>query len=149
MDSADKSAHPPLGVAAKAVLRRADGAVLLIQRSPESKSDPGAWDLPGGKMDYGERLVDALVREVREETSLAVTDSRPFNITHFQKDPFWVTSVTFECRAQDGEVRLSREHVDHAWVPLGDLDGRSYARGIREQLLAYVAFAASQPRDEA
>jgi 8-oxo-dGTP diphosphatase len=149
MDPADKSAHQPLGVAAKAIVRRADGAVLLIRRSLESKSDPGAWDLPGGKMDYGERLVDALVREVREETSLAVTDSRPFNITHFQKEPFWVTSVTFECRARDGEVRLSREHMDHAWVALQDLDGRPYARGIREQLQAYVEFAASQPHDQA
>ncbi len=147
MDPANTYSHPPLGVAAKGIVLRGDGAVLLIRRSPESKSDPDRWDLPGGKMDYGERLVDALIREVREETALTVADPRPFNVTHFQKEPFWVTSVTFVCRAQPGDVQLSREHSDYAWVSLEDLGSRAYARGILEQLQAYVTFAGSPSPD--
>lgn len=144
MDATQGSAYPVLGVAAKGIIQRADGAVLLIRRSPTSKTDPGCWDLPGGKMDRGERLVDTLAREAREETGLTVHGARPFYVTHFEKEPFWVTCVTFACASSEGEVRLSSEHVEDAWVQPSDLDGRSYARAIREQLEAFAALASDE-----
>lgn len=137
-------AYPALGVAAKGIVLREDGAVLLIKRAPGSATDPGCWDLPGGKMGYGERLVDALVREAREEAGLTVTPGRPLHVSHFTKEPFWVTCVTFLCPSFEGEVRLSDEHVEHAWVAADDLSGRSCARAIREQLDAYAAFVACE-----
>jgi ADP-ribose pyrophosphatase YjhB (NUDIX family) len=48
-----------------------DGALLLTRRS-----DLNVWALPGGRLDAGERLVDAAAREVEEETGLQVTDLR-------------------------------------------------------------------------
>jgi 8-oxo-dGTP diphosphatase len=138
--------YPALGVAAKGIIRRVDGAVLLIRRSPTSKTDPDCWDLPGGKMDRGERLADALAREAREETGLVVRGARPFYVAHFEKDPFWVTCVTFLCASYEGEVQLSSEHVEHAWVLPPDFGGRAYSRAIREQLDAYVAVAADEPQ---
>ncbi len=135
--------QPALGVAAKGIVLRDDGAVLLIKRAPDSV-DPGCWDLPGGKMGYGERLTDTLVREVREETGLTVTPTRALHVSHFTKEPFWVTCLTFLCPDFEGEVRLSDEHVEHAWVTVDDLRGRPYARAIREQLDAYAAFAADE-----
>jgi 8-oxo-dGTP diphosphatase len=143
VDTKPKAPYPALGVAAKGIVRRDDGAVLIIRRSPHSGTDPGSWDLPGGKMAYGERLVDALVREVHEETGLTVTSARPFHVSHFVKEPFWVTCVTFECSGFKGQVRLSDEHVEHAWVSLGEFDGRPYARAIREQLAAFAALSAA------
>ena len=137
---APRPSYPALGVAAKGIVRRDDGAVLLIRRAAQSSSDPGFWDLPGGKMGYGERLVDALVREVREETGLDVVPGPPFHVCHFTKEPFWVTCVTFVCSGPGGEVRLSDEHDEHAWLPVAHLGGRPYARGIEEQLQAFVAF---------
>ena len=141
MDVTQPPAYPALGVAAKGIIRRADGSVLLIRRSPASKTDPACWDLPGGKMDRGERLVDALAREAREETGLTVHGARPFYVAHFEKEPFWVTCVTFVCTSYEGDVRLSSEHVEHAWVDPGDLAGRTYSRAIREQIEAFAAFA--------
>jgi ADP-ribose pyrophosphatase YjhB (NUDIX family) len=92
-------------------------------------------------MDRGERLVDTLTREAREETGLTVQGARPFYVAHFEKEPFWVTCVTFLCASFDGEVLLSSEHVEHAWVQPRDLGGRSYSRAIREQLDAYAPLA--------
>lgn len=132
--------YPVLGVAAKAIVVNAVGEVLLIRRSPSSSTDPDCWDLPGGKMDDRERLVDALVREVREETGLTVRadEARPFHVSHFVKEPFWVTCVTFVCPSFGGEVRLSHEHVDHAWVAPGQHRGLAFARAIEEQVDAYA-----------
>ena len=141
MDATQAPAYPAIGVAAKGIIRRDDGAVLILRRSPNAKTDPGAWDLPGGKMERGERLVDALAREVREETGLTIHGARAFHVAHFEKGPAWVTSVTFLCASFEGEVRLSHEHVEYAWVQPPDLPSRAYSRAIREQVEAFVALA--------
>jgi 8-oxo-dGTP diphosphatase len=143
MDPVRKLVYPAFGVSAKGIVQRSDGAVLLIRRSPRSRIDPSCWDLPGGKMDYGERLVDTLVREIREETGLEASVIRPFYVAHFTSEQFWVTCVTFLCAPVEGDVRVSGEHVEHVWVLPGELDGRSYARAIREQLEAFAALSGS------
>lgn len=133
--------YPVLGVAAKAIIVNGAGEVLVIKRSPRSSFDPDCWDLPGGKMDDREPLVDALVREVREETGLTVlaAEARPFHVSHFVKEPFWVTCVTFACPTFEGEVRLSSEHVEHRWVVPGEHVGLPYATAIGGQLDAYAS----------
>src|SRR5690606_15457197 len=47
-----------------------DGALLLVQRAHDPEA--GSWSLPGGRVEPGEPLWEAVVREVREETSLDV-----------------------------------------------------------------------------
>ena len=136
---AEGAPWPALGVGVKAIVRDPAGRVLLIRRAMASGTDPGAWDLPGGKLDYGETVAEALGREVREETGVTVIVGQPIHITHFTKEPFWVTCVTFVCEVTGGEVQLSREHDDFAWIEPEDLSGRTYARAIREQLDAYRA----------
>jgi 8-oxo-dGTP diphosphatase len=126
----------PLGVAGKAIVRKG-GEILLLQRAATSKHDPGLWELPGGKMDYGEQLPEALAREVAEETGLTVSVGRPILTWHFTKEPFWVTGVTFVCDITGGEVILSREHDDAVW--LAPEDALTYPLSIRmaEQIEAY------------
>ena len=50
-----------------AVIRRAN-RVLVLRRSADSPQFAGLWDLPGGSVDRGESLEEALRREIREET---------------------------------------------------------------------------------
>ncbi len=57
-----------LGVAA--VIWNAEGDVLLIRRAKEPRK--GQWSLPGGKLEFGETLIEGVRREVREETGLEV-----------------------------------------------------------------------------
>jgi hypothetical protein len=65
-------------------------------------------------------------------------------VSHFTKEPFWVTCVTFLCASFEGEVRLSREHDDFAWVEPAEFGRRDLARAMGEQLEAYEALV----RDE-
>ncbi len=129
--------NKPLGVAGKAVIRK-DGRFLLIQRSPSSRFDPGRWELPGGKIDHGEDLVEAVKREVREEVGIEISVGRPIKTWHFFKDPFWVTGVTFLCDYVSGEVRLSREHSAFVWTDIGGYSAYPLGTTVDEQIRSYI-----------
>ncbi|MDO8661925.1 MAG: NUDIX hydrolase [Candidatus Omnitrophota bacterium] len=57
-----------------------DGGIIVIQRS----NPPFGWALPGGFVDYGESLEEAVVREAKEETGLDITQVKQF---HTYSDP--------------------------------------------------------------
>ena len=60
-----------------AVLVDVDGRVLVAQR-PEGKAMAGLWEFPGGKIEDGETLHQALARELGEELGIAISDSAPW-----------------------------------------------------------------------
>ena len=76
---------------------RLQGIVLI-----ERKNDPKGLALPGGFVEIGERIEDALVREMKEETSLDVEIVRLFKIySDPKRDPrFHTVSAVFECIAR-------------------------------------------------
>ncbi|NWF34977.1 NUDIX domain-containing protein [Stenotrophomonas sp. SAM-B] len=84
--------QPRLGCGA--VIQRADGAILLVQRGRQPEQ--GHWGLPGGKVDWMEKVEDAVVREVLEETGLEVTVERLLCVVdHFEPalGQHWVAPV--------------------------------------------------------
>lgn len=104
-----------------------DETLLLLRRIDDF---PGLWELPGGSVEVGERLEEALRREVREETGLSVEIGHPFHASMFQADGEEGTRVTvvaieFLCRVTEGaRVRLSPlEHDAFAWVRPENLTG--------------------------
>lgn len=83
---------PRLGCGA--IVRDAEGRVLLIRRGREP--EVGHWGLPGGKVDWMETVEDAIVREIREETSLHVRLTRLICVAnHFEPvlNQHWVAPV--------------------------------------------------------
>jgi len=129
----------PLGVAVKGIINR-EGKYLLIKRAANSSFDPELWDLPGGKLDYGEELAETLRREVKEETSLTIKVGGPFATWHFFKGEVFVTGVTFLCEYMGGEVTLSLEHSDFAWITAGDYSKYPLSTALEPQLLSYSRF---------
>ncbi|HTX61499.1 MAG TPA: NUDIX domain-containing protein, partial [Methanobacterium sp.] len=61
------------GLAVRALITDDDGKILILKRSVDSKTNPGKWELPGGKVDQGEPFDKALIREVYEETGLKIS----------------------------------------------------------------------------
>jgi 8-oxo-dGTP diphosphatase len=129
--------NKPMGVAGKAIVRK-DGRILLLQRSLRSGFDPGLWELPGGKINHGENLVEAVRREVLEEVGLVIEVGRPFKTWHFIKEPFWVTGVTFLCDYVSGEVRLSPEHAAHVWIDPNGYGKYPLSTSMEEQIRSYL-----------
>lgn len=107
--------------AVTALIRDAEGRILLMRRS-----DDGQWDLPGGAIDPGEAPAQALVREVWEETGLCVVPERiaglfgggtGFRSTYPNGDEVEYTDLVFLCRIAGGSLTShDGEASDFRWV---------------------------------
>ena len=93
-----------------------DNRVLIAQR-PEGKALAGLWEFPGGKVDAGERPEQALIRELKEELGITVTEAclAPLTFASHAYDDFHLLMPLFICRRWDGAV-TSREGQQLAWV---------------------------------
>ena len=104
-----------LNPGAAACIRDSAGRILLLHRNEVG----GRWSFPGGAMDPGENVADAVVREVREEIGLEVEPvavigiySGPeFAITYPNGDRVQPVTVFFECRVQGGEMRPDQDEI--------------------------------------
>ena len=65
--------------AVKCIVEEA-GKILLIQESSKSSWRPGKWGLPGGKIDPKENMLEAVEREMHEETGLTIPKKQHFFI---------------------------------------------------------------------
>lgn len=113
--SAPSSPLPTLLVVAVALID-VDGRVLIAQR-PEGKQLAGLWEFPGGKVEPGERPEAALIRELREELGVEVSESclAPFVFASHAYDSFHLLMPLYLCRRWSGTV-IAREHQALAWV---------------------------------
>lgn len=108
----------PLTAVAVGVLQRADGAFLLTSR-PAGKVYAGYWEFPGGKVERGESVEQALARELNEEIGLDVDPARVLRWRELIVDyPHALVRLYF-CRLNSwhGELRM-REGQQSVWTHL-------------------------------
>ncbi|MHA6529599.1 NUDIX hydrolase [Paenibacillus sp. BAC0078] len=92
------------------------GKILLVQRAAEDSVGAGSWECPGGKIEFGEGLETALVREIREETGLTVEVGALLYVSSFLSDPGrQLIIITYLCKSDDDTVLLSEEHTAYKW----------------------------------
>ena len=94
----------------------ADRRVLIAQR-PEGKQLAGLWEFPGGKIEAGESPEAALIRELREELGIEVTESclAPFVFASHAYESFHLLMPLYVCRKWQGTPQ-PREHAALKWV---------------------------------
>ena len=107
----------PLLLVAAAALVDVDGRVLIARR-PEGKHMGGLWEFPGGKVGAGETPEAALIRELREELAIDVTEAclAPLSFASHAYDDFHLLMPLFVCRRWEGTVRPV-EGQEVKWVP--------------------------------
>jgi 8-oxo-dGTP diphosphatase len=105
-----------LVLVAACALVDADGRVLIGQRPP-GKQLAGLWEFPGGKVEAGETPEAALIRELKEELDIEVTQAclAPFVFASHAYEDFHLLMPLFLCRRWQGFVRQI-EHSALAWV---------------------------------
>lgn len=119
---------PKLFVATKGFIER-DGKVLVLRESSGYRDGTNAarYDVAGGRITPGEKLDEALRRETKEETGLDIEVGAIFFADESIPRPVvrgeeWqVVKIYFACKAAPGEVVLSGDHDEYAWI-----DPRSY-----------------------
>ncbi len=112
------------------------GRILLIQRAQEPNK--GYWSFPGGRVELGETIFEAVRREVQEETGLTIEPERVFQVYD------WITrdeagDVRFHyvvnyvrCRHVAGEPCATDEAADVRWALESDIPGLMMDPFVRE-----------------
>lgn len=127
----------PFALSTKVIIRDLSDRCLLLKRSQSSKGNPGKWEFPGGKTELGERFDEALLREVAEETGLTISLLHVAGATESEMPTRIVAYLILEARLVSGQVQLSSEHDDFAWVTLQDLPTIDLAEQFRVFAQAY------------
>lgn len=114
--------HPIVGVGGVVVQ---DGRALIVKRAHEPRK--GEWSLPGGMVELGETLVDALRREIKEETGLDVEVGDVVEVfdrvhRHDGRIQYHFVIVDYLCRPTGGMLRAADDAEDVAWVSSDEID---------------------------
>jgi 8-oxo-dGTP diphosphatase len=112
-----------------ALLVRED-RVLICQRR-ETGTFPLKWEFPGGKVERGEGLADALSRELREELGIEIPPAEEiFRHRHCYRDGTQVELIFFRVGGYRGEI-VNKVFHDVRWAGLGELKQFDFLDGDR------------------
>jgi 8-oxo-dGTP diphosphatase len=114
-------AAPVVGVGGVVVR---DGRALLVRRGKPPLY--GRWTVPGGTVELGETLEEAVVREIHEETGLRVEPVEVLTVfdridREGERVLYHHVIVDYLCRWLSGEARAASDALDVAWASPGDL----------------------------
>lgn len=124
---------PSLGVGAVVV---DDGRLLMVKRA----KDPGRglWSVPGGHVEVGEYLGDAVRREVLEETALEIAVEGLVGFFEVVGDDYHYVILDFMARPTGGRAVSAGSDVDEVeWVPLDEVTARECTPRFVELLTAW------------
>ncbi|MCU7558004.1 NUDIX hydrolase [Macrococcus capreoli] len=104
--------HDCLIVIGSGVIVEQDEKILLEQRA-----DNGLWGIPGGLIEIGEKVKDAAIREVTEETGLipreitlfGIYSGEDYMVTYPNGDEVYSVTIVFYTKHYDGELTISKE----------------------------------------
>lgn len=115
--------------------------VLLCQR--DEPDCPGAhlkWELPGGKVKRGETPMQAVAREIKEETGIL---GKPVKLLQYVHTGLWqypnheqfVLVFCYLCQLEGGKIKVQDHHIKNVkWQPLAKIDDLKLLPGIKEVL---------------
>ncbi len=102
-----KSGKNYIGIGVGALILNQKGEIFLSKRGEKSRNEVGLWEFPGGEVEFGEKLEDAVKREVLEEFGFNVRIIRQLNTFDHILNPeeHWI-AVAFLCEHESGEVQI-------------------------------------------
>lgn len=112
---------PKLFVATKAFILH-EGKVLILRESGsyQEGTNVGKYDLPGGRLNPGEAVMDGLRREIMEETGLTVEVLGPLAVNEWRPtvrgEEWHVVGMFFLCEAVSSDVRIGEDHDAYEWI---------------------------------
>ncbi|MFA6097807.1 MAG: NUDIX domain-containing protein [Candidatus Paceibacterota bacterium] len=118
-----------------------DNKVLLL-KTPKSDKNDGTWELPGGRMDFGESVEEAFSREMKEELGFEkavmgkLLNSWSFMSVREGIDHHFII-FDFEIYSDESKIKLSDEHDEYRWIGEGEFEKLNMREGHKETLRKY------------
>ncbi|MEP6768362.1 MAG: nucleoside triphosphatase NudI [Acidobacteriota bacterium] len=134
------------------ILDDGEGRVLLCRMAPDRGVFPGQWALPGGGVEPGERIEDALRREVREELGIELLSIAPLffkdgvlekTFANGSRRPIHMVFLVYRCAPASRSVRLNEEFTELLWADASALPQLSLNCLTRDTLMRAGYFPAA------
>jgi len=109
-----------------------DDKFLFLRRKNEPVK--GQWWFPGGRIRKGETLQEALVREVKEETGLTVTESKLVNVYSRIFDKRHDITIAYITKCKPNKITLNNEHSEYNYYKKPPKNTHPYIMKVIEDL---------------
>jgi len=113
-----------------------DGDQILLEKRKNAPSK-GKWTVPGGLVDLGESMEQAVIREVKEETSLEVYDPRLVDVVNYisldEKGAvmYHYVIVDYLVTVKDGKLKAASDADALKWVPFSEVEEYDLTESFR------------------
>ncbi len=97
-----------IGIGIGAIILNKKGQILLIQRGKKSKNEVGLWGFPGGALEFGETIEEAIIREVKEELGVAIKPLKKLAAVNHRipnEKQHWI-AVPYICQLVSGRPKI-------------------------------------------
>lgn len=131
--SADLTQRHPIPAVAAVIVR--DKEILLVKRGTEPSR--GKWSVPGGSIEWGETLAEALKREIREETGLEIEIIKLIGVTDLivdSKPSYHYVLIDYLARPVGGNLTPGSDVMDVRWVSVDNLSDYELTPHLHECL---------------
>lgn len=117
--------HDCIGVGVGAMVFNQEGEVFLAQRGPKATNETGMWEFPGGQVEFGETLAEAIQREFIEEYGMHIEILELLSVSDHilaEENQHWV-SPTFIAVHRDGTPQILEPEkcIAIGWFSLAEL----------------------------
>ena len=118
-----------------ALIRNKKKYLLTLRHDANPKMN-NKWQIPGGSLEFGEKIYETLDREVMEELGIKVEVISP--VPYIDTDIFTtrqIVFITYLCKlVDDSEIILNEEATDYRWFSIKDLDKIEVLHGCKEAI---------------
>jgi len=127
----------PTHVAVIGIVQLYDGRILLLKRNSKRRTSPNKWQTASGFMKEGESAEEAVLREVKEETSLEGTITRRGNSFEVIDEwARWIIIPFLISVESDNVVIDTEEHSEFKWIIVDQINYFECVKGIEDDLRA-------------
>lgn len=110
-----------------------DGKYLLLKRSETNRTNKNKWQFLEGKLEFGEKPLEALKREIKEETGLELLSADFLDYSSYvvnsPDNSVHMLRLFFKCDVS-GEIKLSEEHNDWGFFSLWEIDKLDFVKNL-------------------
>lgn len=116
-------------IGVSAFIVNSDNRALIVERAHDDSFMPGYFELPGGKIDFGETAEEALTREAKEEVALDVEVVKPYSTFSYtaKQNTEHAIDIQYIVRADNTEVKLSDEHESYKWIGADEIENFKFS----------------------